>query len=420
MSPRTRNPVTDRNVLRDLAKTVQDISQRPEQAEKARLWKCCNGLAPERPMVFADPQGGWTELDEQWVRLACMDPVAREIELQLRRAVVRDRHIPDDFPIENVFRVPPVVSGDSYNDYGIPLSATHPGEADGAYHIEPMVNSERDIRRLHFRPVCIDRQATVDRFHKVRDLIGDILHVEAIGRSRWRYGLTRVLIHMRGFEQMLLDFYENPGTIHSLMAFLRDDYEREIQIYEQAGAIGFTNYRSSVLGTGGIGYCPDLPERSGPSDSGGTHTCIAWGESQETVGVSPEQFEEFVLQYQHPLLKRFGLVEYGCCEGLERKVDALIRTIGNLRWIAVSPWADREIMADRIKDRYVYAYKPNPATLCSQRPQWNEAEKELRATLKIAATCPVHIVMKDTKTFHRDGERITKWCTMARNIAMGG
>ncbi|MDP7287961.1 MAG: hypothetical protein QGH94_08205, partial [Phycisphaerae bacterium] len=46
-----------------------------------------------------------------------------------------------------------------------------------------------------------------------------------------------------------------------------------------------------------------------------------WGfcESQETVGVSPEMFEEFVFPYQMPILERFGLNCYGCCEPLDNR-----------------------------------------------------------------------------------------------------
>ena len=110
-------------------------------------------------------------------------------------------------------------------------------------------------------------------------------------------------------------------------------------------------------------------------------------------------------------------MDYGCCEGLEKKVDLIIDKIPNLRWLAVSPWADREKMADRIRGDYVYVYKPNPATICAREPSWETAESELVETLRIARKCPVHIVMKDTKTFQHDGERITRWCKMASELA---
>lgn len=36
------------------------------------------------------------------------------------------------------------------------------------------------------------------------DIFGDILNVRKVGKSYWRYGLSRVLIHMRGLDNMML------------------------------------------------------------------------------------------------------------------------------------------------------------------------------------------------------------------------
>ena len=412
--------MTDRDIVRRLAERVREIAGRPEQAEKTRLWKTCNDLEPERPMVYADPQGGWEDLDAQWIRLECADKRYRGIEHALRRLILRDEHIPDDFPIVAEYRIGPAVTGDTYDDYGMPLLTTKPEEAGGAYHIEPLIQSRADMAKLHFRPVAIDAAETERRFQFASDAFGDILPVVKVGRGHWRYGLTRVLIHMRGFEQMLLDYYENPELIHELMAFLRDDFLAEIEIYERAGMVGLSNHPQSVLGSGGLAYCSTLPEELPTGTVPGTMDGFAWGESQETVGVGPRQFEEFVLRYQLPLLSKFRLVDYGCCEGLEGKVDLLIDNLPNLRWLAVSPWANREKMAERIGGNYVYVYKPNPSRICMREPDWAAAEKELRETLAIAKGCPVHLVMKDTKTFQHDGERITRWCRTAVKVAEDG
>ena len=58
-----------------------------------------------------------------------------------------------------------------------------------------------------------------------------------------------------------------------------------------------------------------------PSEGPITSTKQLWGflESQETTAVSPETYGEFVYPYQDRLVKRFGLLSYGCCE----RVDAI-------------------------------------------------------------------------------------------------
>jgi hypothetical protein len=279
--------MTDLDTVRRLASRIRDISERPEQTEKIRLWKRCNDLNPERPMVFANLQGGWDELDEQWIDLECEDKQFRSLEHSLRRLILRNEHIPDDFPVTADYRVGPVVTGDTYDDYGIPLLTQKPAEADGAYHISPIITLEDDMQRLRFRPVSIDLAETDRRFAAVSDAIGDILKVVRVGRAHWRYGLTRVLIHMRGFKQMLLDFYEHPALIHELMIFLRDDFQAELEVYERAGMVGLSNYPQSVLGSGGLAYCSAIPEALPPGTQPVLKDGFAWGEGHPLVPNGP-------------------------------------------------------------------------------------------------------------------------------------
>ncbi len=408
----------DRIIIRDLAKRVADIAALPEQKEKIRLWTDCNDLEPGRAMVFADPQNGWKELDEAWLKLECKDVSLHSFELFLRRKIIRYEHIPDDFPILNTFPIPVVVTGDSYDDYGFKLEVTRSNQESGAYHIEPAIKNEKDLAGLRFRPIQINHKGTEEKFEIVNDLFGDILKAYKIGRRAWRFGLTRVLIHMRGLDQMMLDIYDNPHIIHRLMEFLRDDFLREIDLFEKENAISLNSNPDNVTGSGGLSPTNDLP---GKDFDGVVHAknCICWGESQETVGIGPKQFEEFVLEYQLPLLKRFGLVDYGCCEQLDDKLDILINKIQNLRWISVSPWANREIAAEKIGKKYVYVYKPNPSYICSPNPDWEAAEHQIRETLKITKGCATHIVMKDTHTFCNEPNRITQWAEMASRIVKG-
>jgi hypothetical protein len=407
---------TDRQILRDLAKRVAEIAALPQQSEKARLWKACNDLKPQRAMVFADPQNGWAELNAAWLRLLCNDASLHWMEHSLRARTIRHEHIPDDFPILAEFRVPLSVHGADYEDYGLHLGVQRTAQKGGAYRIEPAVHSEKDLEKLHFRPIRIDHKATDGQVAAARDIFGDILPVRKTGRTFWRYGLTRVLIHMRGLDQMMLDMYDNPSLLHRMMAFLRDDFLREIDLFEQAGGLALNNTPDTITGSGGLGPTGDLPA----ADFSGTvrpKDCFCSAESQETVGVGPAQFDEFVLQYQLPLMQRFGLVDYGCCEPLDHKLDLLRRKIPNLRWVAVSPWSNRQLAAERLGRRYVYVYKPNPARICAPRADWEAAEEDIRSTLRIARACPVHVVMKDTHTLCNEPDRVTRWAELAVRIA---
>jgi len=406
----------DLKTIRDLAKHVADIAALPEQAEKIRLWKACNDLKPERAMVYADPQNGWGEVDKAWMKIECESSALRGWEHGLRRRIIRHEHIPDDYPILSEFTVGVRIHGSGYNDYGFELQTTRPDQARGAYHIDPVIKSEKDLEKLHFRPIKVDHKATDQEMEMAQDILGDILTVRKSGKSSWRYGLSRVLIHMRGLDNMMLDMYDNPELLRKLMEFLRDDYQNELEILERENAISLNNSPNSGNGSGGLGYTSDLPEY----DSGQNPTykgCRCWGESQETVGVGPQHFDEFVLEYQLPLMEQFGLVDYGCCEPLDQKLDILIKKVPHLRWISVSPWADRHLNAEKIQGRYVYVYKPNPSHICMPGADWEQAEREIRETIEIAQGCPMHFVMKDTSTFCDEPERVTRWASMATKVA---
>ena len=405
----------ERTIVRDLARRVAEIASLPIQRERARLWTVCNDLKPERPMVLAIQQP-MAELEKAWIELACEDEKLRGYERRLRHVLMHHEHIPDDFPIMGEWRIGTPIRNAGYDDYGFNLLTTKSDYAQGAYHIEPVIRSEEDLEKLHQRPLMVDHEAADRAAAEAEELLGDILSVRRDGKTFWRYGLSRVLIHMRGLDQMMLDMYDNPQLTHRLMAFLRDDFMREIDILEAENAVSLNNRPDCVAGSGGLMPTEDLP---GEDFDGvpGVGNCTCWAESQETVGVGPSQFDEFVLHYQIPLMQRFGLVDYGCCEALDYKLDLLIKKIPHLRWISVAPWADRHVCAEKIAGRYVYVYKPNPSHICSQSPDWEAAEKEIRDTIRIVGRAPLHISMKDTKTFWGDASRTTQWCEMAVRIA---
>ena len=65
----------------------------------------------------------------------------------------------------------------------------------------------------------------------------------------------------------------------------------------------------------------------GPAPADGKLTyanCWSLANSQEFDQVSPAMWKEFLLDYQMPILERFGLVGYGCCENLTKKIDGVL------------------------------------------------------------------------------------------------
>ena len=397
----------DRRVVRELAKRVAEIAALPIQAERARLWKALNQCEPERAMVLAPTPS--TMLDPQ---LECEGPTCRHWEQTLKWRLYRDEHIRDDYPCTDYLDIPWAVSA---SDYGVEEKVVY-GETDGfgAYKVDPAIKTPEDLKKLRPRDISVDHEATDRRVNTAEEALGDILRVRRQGEIGCRNMLSRKLIHLRGFDQFLLDMYDNPDLLHELMTFLRDETLREWELYEREGVLSRNTDPDHVRGTGGLTHTDDLPDQ----DFDGhvrMQDMVCFGESQESVGVGPDQFHEFVLQYQLPLMNCFGSVDYGCCEPQDGKYDLLFDNIPRLSSVSVHPWGDREQAAEKLADKCVYAYKTHPAVLELPEPDYENAEKELRETLEIARGCSISLTMR-TKPAVAPTDRVARWADMAQRV----
>ena len=171
-------------------------------------------------------------------------------------------------------------------------------------------------------------------------------------------------------------------------------------------------------GTGGYGWTDELP--SSGFDGSHVKTEDMWGfcESQETVGVSPEIFEEFIFPYQNEILQRFGLNIYGCCEPLDTRWD-VVKKIPRLRKVTVSPWSNNETMAEHLSGDYVYCKKVNPALIAVSNVDEDAVRKELREVFNATKKhrCPTEVLMRDVMTLANKAENAVRWVQIAREEA---
>jgi len=123
-------------------------------------------------------------------------------------------------------------------------------------------------------------------------------------------------------------------------------------------------------------------------------------------------FAEFIFPYQLSLMEKFGLVCYGCCEPVEKRLVYLKR-IPRLRRVSVSAWADEDIAAQELGNRYIYSRKPNPAQICVSFDE-QEIRQGLRHTLEVARGGVLEFNMKDTHTLQHQPWRIRRWVEIAR------
>lgn len=398
---------SEREVLRRLAAHVAELAARPIEAEKRALWYRHNALDKSvRPLLFCDPEHSWKEIitPEQ---METSHELARDWEYRLRKEIFWAEQMNDDRVTEPWFNLFWVYRR---GDWGV-HELYHGGENGGSKSWEAPLQKLDDLSALRFQSLEVDRPATEQLLEKARETFGDLLPIRLRGSWYWTLGLTWEAIKLRGLQSFMLDMYDNPEGLHRLMAFLRDGTLNLLDRLESEGLFTLNN-EGDYVGSGGFGWTRELPAAD---FSGKVRTRDLWClcESQETVGVSPAMFGEFVFPYQQPLMERFGRVCYGCCEGLHNRWDMLSK-VSNLRRVSVSPWADREQMAEHLQDRFIYSLKPHPGLLAGDTFSPDAVRADIRDILEKAKGCRLEIIMKDNHTIRQQPQRVIDWCSITR------
>ena len=398
----------DAAVVRDLAKHYADSCAEAIHDERRDLWRRHNSLQHTLPLIIVRGGRAWGEVPEITF-LQCTDPLLRGYERSLRLALFR-RQIDDDFIPEPWLTVR---ASFACTGWGLSASRTHPDDPKGSWKADYPIRALADIDRLHAPEHAIDEEATARNAAKLRDAVGDIIDVN-VDRSPayrvWSGDLSTDMGRLRGIENFMLDMMDSPEWMHRLAGFLRDGV---LRTHEQAEAAG--DWGRSASENQAMPYAVEVNDPA--ANVNGAIRKQLWGymAAQEFTLVSPQMHDEFLLQYQLPILSQFGLTAYGCCEDLTRKID-ILRQIPNLRRIAVAPVADLASCAEQIGGDYVISWRPNPAeaVCCGFDP--DRIRRTTREGLAICRGQQVDITLKDIDTVQNDPRRLVEWAKIVREV----
>ncbi|TKJ42003.1 hypothetical protein CEE35_09755 [Candidatus Aerophobetes bacterium Ae_b3b] len=400
----------DREILRRLAGRIAELAARPIEDEKRDLWYRHNALEVTRPLIFCDPENGWNEIITN-AQIECRGELAREWEMVLRKEIFWGESMGDDRVIEPYFEIPYVYVE---SDWGMQETKVG-GENGGSYTWDSPLKSYHDLRKLHFPRISVDYEATHNLLSLAKKVLGKLLAVRLKERWWWSLGMTWTLVNLRGLEQIMFDIYDYPDQLHQLMGILRDGTLAKLDFLEENGLLSLNN-DGTYVGSGGFGYTRELPQKD--FDGKTIRTRDMWGfcESQETTTFSPEMFAEFIFPYQLPILERFGLNCYGCCEPLDKRWY-VVKNAPRLRRVSVSPWANLADLADKLGEQYIYSMKPHPGDLAVPSLNEERIRTGLRKALQITRNCRVEIIMKDNHTIANNPQNVIRWCQIAREEA---
>lgn len=397
---------SDREILQRLADEMAVLAARDIESEKKKLWYRHNALEETRPVIFCDPENGWNEIITA-DQILCRGDLAKRWEMTLRKEIYWGRDMGDDKVVEAVFNVGYVFDE---SDWGMHETVSR-SQAQGSYHWDPPLKDYSDLDKLHAPRIVVDYENTDKLLDLAKATFAGILDVRLKGTWWWTLGMTWTLINLRGLTQFMMDMYDHPDELHQLMSILRDGHLAKLDFLEENKLLSLNN-DNTYVGSGGFGFSDELPQ----SDLNGLiRTKNMWGfcESQETVSVSPEMFEEFIFPYQLPIMERFGLNCYGCCEPLDTRWH-VVKRFPHLRRISVSAWAKIEKMAEYLGDKYIFSLKPSPADLAVPQIDEDKIRRELRKAIEITKGCRVEIIMKDNHTLGNNPDNARRWCQIAR------
>ncbi len=146
-----------------------------------------------------------------------------------------------------------------------------------------------------------------------------------------------------------------------------------------------------------------------------------WGRGGGQIfsSTSKKMHDEFDIDYMIDTIGQCGLVYYGCCEPLDTKMD-IVERIPNLRKVAATPWADVNVIAEAIGNKYVLSSRPNPATVAIGKLDKENVKNEIGQILGACRknNCNADIVLKDISSCGKRPENIFEWERIAMDMVL--
>lgn len=395
----------DRELLRSLAARYSEIAGLDIQKQRIERYYRTNGLEKVRPVVLID-EVPWGEIRDEALVLRCERQELHWLEQRLRRALYQWEHWQVDLVVPPIFRIAKRIdsSGIGLEVQDLQIKS-ETGTYAASHRYTDQLRTDQDLQKLKLPVVRYDREGTEGEAELARDVFAGLLPVEVTGTT-FGYNIWDRIASLRGVDNLLMDLAVRPDFMHRTA---RKFMEIGIATFQQCLELGLLDTQPLLL------HCTPACTRELPAaDYAGTvRPKDVWGRCSAQIfsAVSPAMHDEFDLAYNQEMFGECGLLYYGCCEPLDRKIDLLRRRFENLRKISITPWADPETAAAAMGRDFVLAAKPNPAYVASAtfnpEPVEQEITRYLEACRRHGTTC--EFVLKDISTIAGNPATLTRW-----------
>ncbi|MHC4871152.1 MAG: hypothetical protein ACYTFY_04855 [Planctomycetota bacterium] len=395
----------DREIVRNLATQYMDVCQKDIQDERRGLWRKKNSLKSVRPLIYLRGGVAWNEVPEI-VKRETEDSLCQQIEGWFRKMLYWESANDDSifepwYPVSAVYK---------HTGWGFEYKK-HQTDSDGSWVHEAPLKDLDDLSGMVKPQHIIDEEATAELVSKVTGLIGDIIEIDVQRKPyyfMWMADISTCLGYIRGIEQIMYDMMDNPEGLHKLLSFMRDGILATHEKYENTDGWRLADHQNQAMS-----YSEELEDPKANSRQVKRSDLWVYCASQEYTLISPDMHDEFLLQYQKPIIEKFGLSAYGCCEDLTNKID-MLRQIKNLRRIAVSPMANLKKSAEQIGTDYVISWRPSPADMVCCSFNEDFIRKTTEEAIDICKGQHMDITLKDVQTVQNKPERLKDWVRVTR------
>lgn len=406
----------DRNILRELAKKQQGLSETPNMVNLEKEWVLHNGCKTSRPMVTIEWQTFYQDIIPPL--LHCVGSAAREIESALYGNFVAHELFGDDSIVKNHF---PVGYHTYFKPFDIDVKVEHTntdGESLGHHFVDVINDLHDDFHLLKKSTFGVDLESTMQRKNSLEQIFGDILPIKLVGSGLYSVP-TQAIVHIMSMETMLFSMYDYPDEFHKMMQMLASDYVAYFRFLEEKRLILPTT-ASEGVGQGTYAYTDELPSYDVLSTRSFCSKDV-WGfmDSQETTGISPEMFHEFIYPYYKQVSNEYGMLSYGCCEAVDPIWEKSISTLKNLRKVSISPWCNEEYMGEQLQGtNIVYHRKPSPNFLGVTKDLDETAFTEhVKKTMNAAKNCTIEFTQRDVYTISGNIDKVRKYVSIIRSCS---
>lgn len=401
----------DRETIRGLAERYGEIAHLDVQKERIDRYYKTNAMEAVRPVVLIS-EIPWGEIKDDALVCTCSGEL-RGIEGNLRRTLYQWDHFQADMVVLPAYRVAKRIKS---TGIGISIEEkeikSDTGSNISAHEYVDILKTDEDLAKLCLPEITYNKADTEKAFALASEVFDGIMPVKLCGHAL-QSNIWDTIARFRGVDSLLMDLVMRPEFMHATAQRFSDIVESQFRQYEELDLLDPNQLELHCT----VACTNELPA----SDfDGKVRRKDVWGRCAAQIfgSVSPDMHDEFDLAYNEKTFGGCGLLYYGCCEPMDRKIDILRKRFKNLRKVSITPWADPERAAEAMGKDLVMAAKPNPANVCSKtfnpKPVEEEMSRYLKACKRHGTTC--EFVLKDISTIANNPVTLTKWAETVKGV----